>query len=142
MVFHGITINWGVRTNIQGASGLFQTREHNTKINSEVITDGGDTPVSKVYWGKNEVATFTYVAAEGSYAAGNNYGGNVFQLNNADGGYSEVYWPAVGTWVYLSDVAYPYIAGNWLVDDVTTNTSNTTATRVILKLSRYPKITP
>lgn len=124
MVFHGVNINWGVLTNIQNAMGLFQTREHGYRANKELITDGGETPVSAVYWGDHEEATFMYVASN----------------LTPGGGFSPVYSPTVGDWVSINDTNYPAIVGYWLVDDVTVNSSNVNATRVTLKLTRYPYI--
>ena len=139
-VFHGVNINWGVNTNIEGVVGLMQTRDHNFNVNAEVITDGGDTPVSKVYWGQYEEATFTYVATDGLPAAGNWWGGSVKALNDAGGGNAQYVLPDIGQSVYVSDVVNNQLDGNWMVDAISTHTSNTTATRVTLKLSRYPHL--
>jgi|ERR1035437_1104773 hypothetical protein len=124
-VFHGVSINWGVNTTISGITGLMQTREHSFHANSELILDGGDTPVSKVWWGMYEEATFTYVATEYSNNSGN----------------AQYYLPDIGDIVYLSDTVNTQLGGlPWFVDNITTHTGNTTATRVTLKLSRYPQI--
>ena len=123
-VFHGVNINWGIDTDIQDATGLFQTREHGIRMNSEVITDGGETPVSKVYWGIYEEATFTYVATDFTYRNGN----------------AQYFLPDIGSTVYVSDTVNNQLDGNWMVDNVSTHTSNTTATRVTLKLTRYPMV--
>lgn len=123
-VFHGVSVNWGVNTNISGVSGLLQTRDHTFNANSELILDGGETPVSKVWWGMYEEATFTYVATDFSYNNGN----------------AQYYLPDIGDIVYLSDVVNNQLDGAWFVENIVTHTSNTTATRVTLKLSRYPNV--
>ena len=123
-VFHGVSVNWGVETNIEGVTGLMQTRDHTLASNAELVVDGGETPVSKVYWGIYEEATFVYVATDFTYRSGN----------------AKYMLPDIGSTVYVSDAINNQLDGNWMVDNVATHTSNTTATRVTLKLSRYPQI--
>ena len=122
--YHGVGINWGTYSTVQGAVGAFQSRDHGIRADSELVKDGGDTTVSKVYWDFREEATFTYVATQGGYNFGNAY----------------VSYPNIASWVYVTDTVYPAISGYWLVDDVSIIGSNTSATRVTLKLSRYPNI--
>jgi hypothetical protein len=130
MIFHGIGINWGISTQIQYAVGLFQTREYNVVANSETITDAGNTSVSKLFWDFREEATFTYVAAgSNSYPGFNNNTGNIAPS-----------YPGIAQFVNLTDSNYPNIVGKWIVDAVSTNSSNLSCMRVTLKLSRYPQI--
>lgn len=121
--YHGVGINWGVYSTVQNAVGSFQSRDHGFKSESEVIRDGGDTTVSKVYWDFREEASFTFVATNGRNV------GNAYVAH-----------PNVSDWVYVTDNVYPAISGYWLVDDVFVAGSNTSATRVTLKLSRYPQL--
>ena len=127
MVFHGVNVNWGVQTEIQYASGLFQTRDHKYSANSELVTDGGETPVSKVYWADYEEATFTYVCTDFTEVGG-------------DGGFSSTNSPDVGDWVNVTDANYPEIEGMWLTDEVTVHSANVNATRISLRLTRYPNV--
>jgi hypothetical protein len=122
MIIHGLSVNFGIGSILIGVNGAFQSRDHGIRIESEVVKDGGETTVSKVYWDQMEEATFTYVAVN----VVNNY-------SNA-----AVTFPSVGYWCSISDYQYPAISGDWLVDDVQINSSNTTAARVTVKLSRYP----
>lgn len=133
--FHGTSINFGIGSTIVGINGLFQAREHHYAANSEVILDGGNSTVSKVYWDFREDASFTYVAAQPTTGFGNALV-NVPQLGSFITVVDYVY-PAVST-----DGGYQYAInayrGQWLVDDITISNSNSTAIRVTLKLSRYP----
>jgi hypothetical protein len=124
MRFHGIGINWGVNSTIIGVNGLFQTREHSSTAKSKEIVDGGETTVSKAYWDFKQTATFTYVAAQ--------YGGPF--------GNSNVDVPTIGNFVTVFDPSYAYINGDWLVDAASVASSNTSAARVTLTLSRYPNL--
>jgi|ERR1035441_4455793 hypothetical protein len=119
--YRGVGVNWGVYSTIQYVVGAFQTRDNSYSSNSETITDGGNTTVSKVYWDFKEEASFTYVATQ-PFIAGN----------------AGVMLPFVGYFVTVTDLNYPAISGQWLVDSISVNGSNTTATRVSLRLSRYP----
>ena len=125
-VFHGVGINFGIAGGIVGVNGLFQTRDHNFSADSQLIEDGSETPVSKVFWKFKEEATFIYVAAAPGY----------WPYGNAP-----VQYPIIGEWITVLDTNYPDIVGQWLTDDVTISNSNTTAVRVAVKLSRYPYVT-
>lgn len=126
-LFHGqVGINWGVGSTISSVFGSFQSRDHHIKAQAEDIKDGGETTVSKVYWDSIEESTFSYVAIQN--------GPNLF-------GTAPVSFPSIGMFVQVFDsVLYPVIAGFWLVDDIDINSSNTAATRVTLRLTRYPFI--
>jgi len=132
---HGVSISFGIGTTIWGVNGMFQSREHHYIANSEEITDGGDTTISKIYWNYREEASFVYVA----YQPAHNYYDAAVQV------------PQIGSFVSVSDSIYPAVSsdggynyainsarGQWLVDDVSVSNSNTTAVRVSVKLSRYP----
>ncbi len=135
--FHGVGVNWGVDSTIIGVNGAFQTRQHSAKVQSEPIKDGGETTVSKVYWDMMEEATFSYVASSPSrYPLGQApVNGNIGYIQNWLYGIAA---PAIGQWINVVDPVYTAIAGYWLVDEITTSSSNTSAVRVNLKLSRYP----
>jgi hypothetical protein len=123
-LFHGIVINFGIGTTMFGYSGLFQSRTHGYKANSEEVKDGGQNTVGKGYFDYHEEAAFTYIPV--SPTGGVNAGNLVFGT------------PVIGTYVTLTDNNnYGQISGLWLVEDVDTNTSNTTAVRVNVKLMRY-----
>lgn len=135
--FHGVGVNFGIDTTIVGVNGMFQTRDHTYMADSELITDTGDTPVSKCYWNYREEATFTYVAVNPSR--------NI--------GACRVDVPQIGTFISIVDYNYTYDStdggynyainayrGPWLVDGVSISNSNTSAVRVTVRLSRYPFI--
>lgn len=123
-ILNGVNVNWGVDTTVSGVNGLFQTRDHNYKVQSEEIKDGGETTLSKAYWDFMEEATFTYVA---------------FQFSGTPG-YANVDIPYIGQFVNVIDGRYQPINGFWLVDDIVIAGSNTSAARVTLKLTRYPYV--
>lgn len=122
-IFHGVGINFGVGSTVIGVNGAFQTRDHSIIAESELIKDGGETTVSKVYWDMQEHATFTYVAFQPGY----------WPFGNAT-----VSMPDIASFVTVYDTTYAQIVGSWLVDEITVTSSNTTATKVTLHLSRYP----
>ena len=142
MVFHGVNVNWGVATKIQYCVGAFQTRDHARIADNQLIFDPNGTPVSKIYFNYREDATFTYVAIGYENTGNASYGGTLTtalqNLNNSNiGGGTTVYTPEVGQFVTVTDNNYGKIAGNWMVDEIKIISSNTNATRVSLKLSRY-----
>lgn len=123
--FHGVGINFGVNSTIIGVNGLFQSRGHSYKTESELIRDGGNTTVSKVFYDRHEVATVTYVSYQpGTYTLGN----------------AIVDVPTLGSWVQIIDNYYPIFAGRWMVDDIEVASSNQGAAKVTLQLSRYPYV--
>ena len=125
-VVHGnVGINFGIGTAVGTLSGLFQTREHHYLCESKDIKDGGETTVGKGYWNFSEEATFTFVS--------NTYLGVIYSNNI----------PAIGYYITVYDaINYPAIEGTtWKVEDIITNSSNTTSTRITLKLTRHRYIT-
>lgn len=122
-IHHGVGINWGVNSTISSARGLFQSRDHSIECERDNIRDGGDTTVSAVFYDLRERATFSYVAASPAIS---------FLGNTA------VLYPQLGQWVTVTDPTYSNIVGLWLVDNVLIASSNTSAARVTLQLSRYP----
>lgn len=127
MKFRGVGVNFGIASQMQYIQGLFQTREHSFKNTADLIKDGGETTVSKVYYDQYEEATFTYV---------------VSSLNHNAFGTAAVFLPYLGQSCRIIDNRYPHIVGNWLVDEITTSSSNTSAMRVSVKLTRYPRLIP
>ena len=134
---HGLSVSFGVGSEVFGVYGLYQSRDHHYIANSETVHDGGETSVSKLYWDYREELVLTYVA----YQPVNNFPNAL------------VTTPQIGTFVRLADPNYPQdstdggvnyainaVRGMWLVDDIACSNSNTSAVRVTLKLSRYPQV--
>ena len=122
--FHGVGVNFGISSSLAAVTGLFQTRDHAYKSSNELLMDGTGNYAEKTYYGFVQEATFDYVAA-GSAT-----------------GSAAVTLPTVGNLLTVTDTQYAQIASTyWLVDDVSTKVSNTTAVRVSCKLSLYPNIT-
>ena len=123
-VFHGVGVNWGVNSTIQGVNGAFQTRDHAYKVEKDQIRDGGDSTTSVVYYDEREHANFTYVETQFGHNFGN---GSVDK-------------PYIGEWVYVYDNTYNYITGWWICEDIVVAASNTSACRVTVALVRYPYV--
>ena len=124
--YHGIAVNFRVASAIGSVVGVFQSRDHSYEADNEMIKSGlGDT-VEKTFYDLRETATFEYVAS----AAGGPTGAAAVTV------------PTVGDTMTVTDSVYAAIAGTtWLVDNVDVKGSNTTATRVTVKVARYPAIT-
>ena len=117
---HGLGVNFGIGSDMQYVVGAWQSREHTMSAKSEEVTDGGETTVGKVYWNYYDSATFTYVVTSATQTQ-----------------YAAVYMPTVGQSCTITDGQYPNIVGKWLVDEISSNSSNTTAMRITVKLIRY-----
>lgn len=128
-IYHGVKVHWGVGSSTAiGVSGTFvlQGRDHGMTADAEVIQDATGFAVNKTYYNHNESATFDYVPTDTYDGAGN--------LTPSI--------PTVGALVTVTDTVYTTIAGtNWLIDSISTKSSNTSAMRVTLTLSRYGLIT-
>ncbi len=121
--YNGVGIQFGVTSSMSTVTGVLQTRDHGYESDKEIVRNGiGDT-VSATYYDLRETATFDFVTT------------------GASGGVVTATFPAVGDKVTVVDTIYTQIANtNWLVDNVDTKGSNTTALRVSLKMTRYPAI--
>ena len=131
MVIHGAQVNFGIGNVVQNINGTVQTREHHLSAESEELKDAGETARSKIFWNFKEECTFTYVIAG----------------NNGVVSYGDL--PIIGNYVTINTVSafaasntfyYPLGGNTWIVEDVIVNSSNQAASRVSLKLSRYPYI--
>ena len=125
-VYHGVSVNFGIGSTVTSATGLFQTNDHGTESDNEIIRDGNGNEIEKTFYGFRQTATFDYVA-----------GGT-----GGPSGTAAVVYPTIGTMVTVADTNYTNIAAtNWLVDNVNVKRSNTGAARVSLKMTQYVQIT-
>jgi hypothetical protein len=115
-----IGINFGITSTVETITGLFQLRDHKPQFESRLLKDVNNKTTAKLYFDPKEVLIFTYIAAA------------PFQTAAAP-----VTMPNIGTQVLIVDPIYPYINGTWLIDEIESHASNTTATRVVVKLSRF-----
>lgn len=123
--FHGVGVNFGVSSSLAGVTGAFQTEDNTDASSNEKIMDGGGTFQNASYYGFFQEATFEYVAT----GAG-------------PSGTIAVTKPAVGDILVVTNTTHTQIAGtNWIVENVDTKGSNTTAHRVTVKLWRADAIT-
>lgn len=123
-IYHGITINFGIGTTLVNYTGAFQSRTHVLKAESKESRDGGETTVGKGFFNYKEEASFTYIPASSVYTNTGNLSFNI---------------PYIGQYITVADSNnYTQITGIWLVSDMDVQSSNTTATRINLKLERYP----
>ena len=125
-IYKGVGVHWGVTSTGATAFGTMrlQTRDHTRKTESELVKDADGVTVSKVFYDPTAEATFEYVATA------------------ASGGAAAPTLPACGDVITVTDAVYTQIAGtNWLCDEVSTKSSNTSAMRVTVKCTQYPAIT-
>ena len=124
MAVHMVGVNFAISSSLAAMTGAMQTRDHEYKTEVESIRDGSGTTVSRVYYDASEEATFEYVAT-----------GTNGVVN------ATVTVPTNGALMTVTDASYSAIAGStWIVENVATKVSNTSAVRVTVKLSRWPGI--
>jgi hypothetical protein len=105
-------------------TGVFQTDTHTIQSQNEIIANGTGEPITKIYFGQTETATFEYVAT------------------GTSGGLVPITYPNQSQVATVSDLSDTAIAGTtWLVDKVETKGSNTTSHRVTVDLWRAANIT-
>ncbi len=125
--FKNVRIQWGVSGSSCSALGTFfpQSRDHTKKSDKEEVRNGEGCIEQVTYYNKTEEATFVYVPK------GSGTGGNL-----------PVSLPEVGTTVTVADAnGYDAITGsNWIIDELSTQGSNTGAMRETAKLVRYELI--
>ena len=125
--YKGVGVHWGVNSTTVTAFGTckIQSRDHSKKSQSETIKDSEGVTVSKIYYDPTEEISFEYVPT------------------TATGGTATPTLPDIGTFITMSnDTAYTAIANKvFIVDDVSTKSSNTSAMRVTIKATYYPQIT-
>lgn len=128
-VYHGVKVHWGTTsTGVTTVIGTFalQGRDHNLGSDADVIQNGNGFALGKTYFNHNEAGTFDYIPYTAATPAGD--------LTPTI--------PAVGTMIVVTDTVYTAISGSqWMVDSISTKSSNTAAMRVSLGISRYGGIT-
>lgn len=125
--FHGVKVHWACSSTGVSGVGTFamQSRDHNKASDSEIVQDGTGFAVNKTYYNFSESATI-----------------EVIQTASGPGGNLVPTLPEPSDILTLSDTIYTAIAGtSWLVESVGTRSSNTSAQRTTLNLTRYPLIT-
>lgn len=125
-IYKGVGCHWGVSSStVSTVTGKFQSRDHSKKSETDAIKDGDGVTVGKVYFDPTEEASFEYIPTSVTV--------------NGD---LTPTLPAIGDLLTVTDTKYTAIAAtNWLVEDVSTKSSNSAAMRVSLKLTKYPQIT-
>ena len=130
-VYKGVGCHWGVAsTTYSMTNGKLQSRDHSKKAATETIKDSDGVTISKIIFDPNEEATFEAVIT-----------------GSAGTGTVVPVLPAIGDAVVVTDTVNFQISGSasgantWLVDDVSTKSSNSSAMRVTIKLSRFTNLT-
>lgn len=125
-IYKGVGVHWGVgsTTCTQFGTCKIQSRDHQLKSESETIKDAEGVTVTKIYYDPTQEITFEYIPTA------------------ASGGVVTPTMPDIGTFITMSnDTAYTAIASKvFLVDDVSTKSSNTGVMRVTVKATHYPQI--
>ena len=131
-VYHGLNVSWGLGATaitITGATGLFQSNEHDLKLDENEIRDQRGSVV--VWTGYNPTATcmFEYYVSDLNAAASGSaplvLGTNV---------------PDRGSMVSITS-SHPVSGSNWIITDTLIRETNTEAVKVTLKGVQYPLIT-
>lgn len=125
-IYKGVGVHWGVTSSGATAFGTMklQTRDHTLKSDMDTIRDADGVTVAKIYYDPTQEASFEYIPT------------------GASGGAVTPTLPTIGDVVTVTDSTYTQIAAtNWLVDDVSTRSSNTGVMRVTIRMTRYPQIT-
>ena len=125
-IYKGVGVHWGVVSSGATAFGTMklQTRDHTLRSEMETVRNADGVTEAKVYYDPTQEATFEYIPS------------------GASGGAITPTLPAIGDVVTVTDSVYTQVAAtNWLVDDVSTRSSNTGVMRVTVRMSRYPSIT-
>jgi len=126
-VYRGVKVHWAVGSTGVSGNGTFklQSRDHNMGADSEVVQDATGFAVNKTYFNFNESATLEIV-----------------NTSSGTGGDLTPTIPSPSDMLTITDTIYTQIAGTtWLVDGVSTKSSNTSALRTTLNLTRYALIT-
>lgn len=129
-VSNGVSVAFGISSTSFSGSGIgtfkLQSRNHSKKAKKEDVADATGATVQRTYYDPSEEATLEYIQ---------------FAANNA-ALTAALVTPAIGAIVTITDTSYTEIAGtNWMVDDVSSAGSNTSATKITLKLERFAGIT-
>lgn len=126
--FKGVKIHWGVSSTTTSAFGTLtlQSRDHSRNADTDIVQDATGFAVNKTFFNYSDTATFEYIPTAAAPGAGN----------------VTPTVPEAGDMVTVVDSVYTQIAGtNWIVDSASTRSSNTSAMRVTVNLTRYPLIT-
>src|ERR1017187_3384799 len=124
-VYHGVGVNFGISSSLANVTGLFQTRDHVNTSDVDLVRSGTGDVVEKTYYNLYETGNFDYVAS-----------------GTGPSGIVAVTLPTVGTLLTITDTVYTAIAGtSWLIDKASSKSSNTTAMKISLDLTRYAGIT-
>lgn len=130
-IYKGIGCHWGVgSTTYSLTNGKLQTRDHTRTDEKEIVKDEDGVSVGKIYYDPNETATLEVVIT-----------------GSAGVGTVSPTLPAIGDAVTLTDTVYTQVSGSatgtnvWLVTDVASRSSNTSAMRVTISLLRYGGLT-
>ena len=125
-IYKNVGVHWGTSsTTTSIVSGQLQTRDHTKKADMEEIKNGDGNVVGKVYYNQTDDATFEWIPTSATV-----------------NGTLTVTLPAIGDKITVSDSIYADIAKtNWLVEEVSTKSSNTSCLKATAKLTAYPNIT-
>lgn len=124
-VHKGVGVHWGVSSTGCTGFGTFalQSRDLSKRADSEVIQDATGFATNKTFFNHTDSATLEVVFTGSS-------GGNLTPTI-----------AEIGDTLTITDSVFTQIAGTtWIVEDVSVRSSNTTAMRATVNLTKYPKI--
>lgn len=128
--FYGLNIAWGLGANFSASNavGLFQSAEHDSKLDEWEGRDQRGNVVSWAGYNPMETATFEYYVSDASTASGSAV--PTFNTNV----------PQQGSKITITS-GFPINGASWIVQDSLIRATNTEAVKVTIKAVRYPNIT-
>ena len=132
-VYYGLNIAWGLgptTVTITNASGLYQSLEHDLKLDENEIRDQRGNVI--VWTGYNPVEELTAEFYVSDLTAASS-GSSAITLNTSV--------PDRGQLVSITTADSTASGSNWIVIDSLIRSTNTEAVKATVKLKRYPAIT-
>lgn len=125
-VYYGLNISWGLGATaytITGVSGIYQSSDHELKLDEVEVRDQRGNVVSYVGYNPTETCMLEYVAEDSNPASGS----------------ATVTYPDRGSKISIGADG-PISGSGWIIQSVVIKRVNTDACKVTLKGTRYANI--
>lgn len=123
--YYGLNLAWGLGATayaISGVTGIYQSSDHELKLDELEIRDQRGNVVSWVGYNPTETATLEYIATD----------------NGASSGSAAITYPNQGSKVTIgADAGDPISGSGWIIQSATIKKANTDACKITLKAVRY-----
>jgi len=124
-VYYGLDLAWGLGAtsmSISGVTGIYQSTDHELKLDEMEIKDQRGNVVSWVGYNPVETVSLEYVCTDGNTAFGT----------------ASITYPTQGSKISIgADSADPISGSGWIIQSTVIKRANTDATKVTLKGIRY-----